>query len=114
MKKVIYSDTIIRKLQILKNFLAEEYSDKKSDIVLKDIMEKLDNLGIFSSGESVEKRFGIKCDYMYLYIKPNFYFYNEQSEKIEILDMFNEKEDFIFALFNIPMRSQDSIDYWGE
>ena len=44
----------------------------------------------------------------------NFFFYLEQEDRIVILEMFNEREDFIYVLFGIPMRSQESIDYWGE
>lgn len=36
------------------------------------------------------------------------------SDRVDILEMFNEKEDFICILFGIPMRSQESIDYWGD
>ena len=114
MRTVIYSNTVIEKLQILKDLLTDEYGKKKSDTIIKNIAGKLDNLGMFNSGEYVKDRFGIDCDYMYLYIEPNFYFYKECSDKIDIIEMFHEKEDFIYVLFGIPMRSKESIDYWGE
>ena len=114
MKAVIYSNSVITKLQILKNELEEAYGKKKSVKILKQITDRLDGLGVLNKGESVIECFGIDCDYMFLYSKPNFFFYKVSSDRGDILEMFNEKEDFIYVLFGIPMRSQESIDYWGE
>ncbi len=114
MKDVIYSDSVIKKLKILQNVLEEVYGKKKSNKILKQITERLDGLGAINKGETVKERFGIDCDYMFLYSKPNFFFYKVYSDRVDILEMFNEKEDFICILFGISMRSQESIDYWGE
>ncbi len=33
---------------------------------------------------------------------------------IMILEIFNEKEDFMYQLFGIVTTSQETIDYWNE
>ena len=35
-------------------------------------------------------------------------------EYSHIAEMFGEKEDFMYKLFGISGRTQESIDYWGE
>ena len=114
MKQVIYSDGVVTKLQVLKDELDNKYGNKISEDILRKITGRLDNLGQFNSGESTRDRFGIDSDYMVIYGYHNFFFYLEQEDRIVVLEMFNEREDFIYVLFGIPMRSHESIDYWGE
>lgn len=33
---------------------------------------------------------------------------------IYITDIYNEKEDFMWKMFGIKLRSDESIEYWGE
>jgi hypothetical protein len=40
--------------------------------------------------------------------------YRIEDDKVVIVQMFNEKEDFMMKLFGISGRTQESIDYWGE
>ena len=37
-----------------------------------------------------------------------------EKDKIVVVNMFHEKEDFMLKLFGISGRTQESIDYWGE
>lgn len=30
------------------------------------------------------------------------------------IDIFNEHEDFMWRMFRVNLRTQDSIDFWGE
>lgn len=114
MKQIIYSDGVITKLQTLKDELNIKYGKNISINILNKILRRLDNLGQFNSGESTKNRFGIDSEYMVIYSYHNFFFYLEQEKQIVILEMFNEREDFIYVLFGMTMRSQESIDYWGE
>ena len=41
-------------------------------------------------------------------------FYYIDDDTIIIAEMFGEKEDFMYKLFGISGRTQESIDYWGE
>ena len=36
------------------------------------------------------------------------------DDKIIILEIFNEKEDFMYQMFGIVTISQETIDYWNE
>lgn len=32
----------------------------------------------------------------------------------ELIDIYNEREDFLWRMFRVDLRTQDSIDFWGE
>ena len=48
------------------------------------------------------------------YYNHNHLFYYKEGDTIIVAEMFGEKEDFMYKLFDISGRTQDSIDYWGE
>ena len=58
--------------------------------------------------------YNIECDYRYLYVSHNYVFYRIESEKIIIVEMFDERKHFMNKLFGISTRTQESIDYWGD
>ena len=63
---------------------------------------------------AVSAMYNIECDYRYLYVSHNYVFYRIESEKIIIVEMFDERKDFMYKLFGISTRTQESIDYWGD
>ena len=42
------------------------------------------------------------------------FIYRIEAKKVVVVQMFNEREDFMMKLFGISGRTQESIDYWGE
>ena len=69
---------------------------------------------IEKKGIAVSAMYKIECDYRYLYVSHNYVFYRIESEKIIIVEMFDERKDFMYKLFGISTRTQESIDYWGD
>ena len=69
---------------------------------------------IEKKGIAVSAMYNIECDYRYLYVSHNYVFYRIESEKIIIVEMFDERKDFMYKLFGISTRTQESIDYWGD
>ena len=69
---------------------------------------------IEKKGIAVSAMYNIECDYRYLYVSHNYVFYRIESEKIIVVEMFDEGEDFMYKLFGISTRTQESIDYWGD
>lgn len=112
---VRYSKIVQRKMQKLKEYLDKEYSNVNSSEILEKMVVALDNLGSMSApGVSIRERFGIDTDYRMFICKKNIFILDVVNNEIVIKQMFNEKEDFIYKLFKIPMRSNESIDFWGE
>ena len=41
-------------------------------------------------------------------------FYRIETDCIYVVNVYNEREDFMMDLFGISGRTQESIDYWGK
>lgn len=39
---------------------------------------------------------------------------SKEKDVIYITDIYDEREDFMWKMFRIRLRSQESIDFWGE
>lgn len=115
MRKVEYSQIVRRKIKVLKARLTGEFGSKVSSKALKQITEAARGLGEFAEkGTSVSAMYGIDCEYRYLYINHNYLFYRIEEKKIIIVEMFDEREDFMYQLFGISTTTQETIDYWNE
>lgn len=83
--------------------------------VIKEMMRSIRDLKYFENkGASVESALGISCDYRMLYVKSNYVFYQIRDDVIKIVDIYNEKEDFMWKLFGIKTTTEEIEDYWGE
>ena len=58
--------------------------------------------------------FDVISDYRYLFVSRNYVFYRIESDCIKIINIYNEKEDFMWQLFGIDTTPQETLDYWGE
>ena len=115
MKKIEYSKIVREKLNRLKADLGQDFGAEVSKKSVKKITDAVRGLEKFEKkGISVSSMYNIECDYRYLYINHNYVFYRIESEKIIIVEMFDEREDFMYKLFGISTRTQESIDYWGD
>lgn len=47
-------------------------------------------------------------------IEYNYVFYRVDDDIIYVVAIYNEREDFMWKMFGITLRTQESIDYWGE
>ena len=116
MKKIEYSRLVIRKLKSLQSELSLQYGDGKAKTIIQTMLEKVTNtLRQFEkSGINISHAYGIDTDYWYIFTNHNYFVYRIESEKVVIVQMFHEREDFIMKLFGMSGRTQESIDYWGE
>jgi len=115
LKKVEYSQIVRRKLKALRRCLTDEFGLEVSRKTLKQITDAARGLGDFAEkGISVASMYDLGCDYRYLYAGHNYLFYRIESSRIIIVEMFDEREDFMYKLFGISTTSQESLDYWNE
>jgi hypothetical protein len=49
-----------------------------------------------------------------LYVQHNYVFYKVTKDRVVIVDVYNEKEDFMWKLFGVQTRLQNTDDYWSE
>ncbi len=115
MRKVEYSRIVRRKMKALKLRLTSEFGSEVSRKSLKRITDAARNLGDFAEkGVLVSSMYDVECDYRYLYVGHNYLFYRIEKDKIIVVEMFDEREDFIYQLFGISTTSQESLGYWDE
>ena len=63
---------------------------------------------------SIESMLEIPSPYYFLHAEHNYVFYRIEQETIFVTDIYHEREDFMWKMFGIRLRTQESIDYWGE
>lgn len=79
------------------------------------IKKRLTSLKEFpNQGMSVRTMFGIESDYEFIYVSHNYIFYNQNEEVIYIVNIYDEREDFMYKLFGIRITSEETEDYWRE
>ena len=117
MRQVIYEREVQVKLAELKDKLSEMQGAEKALKTLKGILNSLENVAAFSSiGKNIKNTYNVDCpdNWYLLYVSKNYFVFSKTEELITVLKMYDNRQDFICDLFGIEMRSQDSIDYWGE
>lgn len=115
MKKLRYSPVYKEKIQTLRQYLDGQFGKD----VRKGIFQKLNHrLQILKThahaGVSVREMFGVDCEYRYIYAVQNYIFYLIEDDAVYIVDIYNEREDFMMKMFGIKTTSQETEDYWDE
>ena len=112
---LVYSQIVRDKMIALKEYLTEMYGSVVARSVTTEITgaarQLTDNPEM---GSSLALLFDIDTDFRYIYSNHNYLFYYMDNNRIIIAEMFNEKEDFMYKLFGISGRTEESVDYWGE
>lgn len=114
MRTVEYSNLFLDKLEVIQEYLLEEFGEKTAKKAIKKIFDTTDMFGINLQGEYLGKLFDIESDYYIFFVKPNYILYKIMDDKIIVADIYNEKEDFMLALFGISGITKESEDFWGE
>ena len=115
MKKIKYTPDAAEKLREINRSISLQYGRKKAKDIVGNITATIRGLAENENmGPSVEMIFGLDSDYRYLYISKNYVFYSVENDSIRIINIYNEKEDFMWLLFGVDTTSQETMDYWGE
>ena len=115
MKKIKYTPDAADKLRGIKDAITVKYGSKKAKEIVGEIVKSIRDLEKNEKkGPSVEAMFGVPSDYRYIFVSKNYVFYDIESDVIRVINIYNEKEDFMYQLFGIVTTSQETIDYWNE
>lgn len=115
MKRLVYSPTARKKLIAIKRNIQAEHGNNAAERIIAKITKYLRNLEVFElQGVSVAEMFGIDTDYRYLYVEHNYAFYRIENGDVRVVDILNEREDFMQILFGIKTTSQETEEYWQE
>ena len=115
MKKIKYTPDAADKLRALKAAISQEYGEDKATKIIKSITGAIRRLCDYEEkGPEVSKMFDVVSDYRYIFVSRNYVFYRIEDKYIRIINLYHEKEDFMWQLFGIDTTPQDTIDYWDE
>lgn len=115
MKKLKYSPDAREKLKQIKRYIVQNFGIDTANKVVKEMTKAFRDLQQYENkGVSVDSVLGIPCDYRMLYVRHNYVFYQIEADVIKIVDIYNEKEDFMWKLFGIKTTTEETADYWEE
>lgn len=113
--KLKYSPDASDKLRELNKQLTGSYGKPVAEKIVSKIMGEIRGLKDNpEKGPSVEAVLGISTPYRFLHIEHNYAFYRIENDTVYVTDIYNEREDFMWRMFRMHLRTQDSIDFWGE
>ena len=113
--KLKYSPDASDKLRELNKHISANYGKPVAAKIVSKIMGEVRDLqNNPEKGPSVEAMLGIPTPYRFLHIEQNYAFYRIENGTIYVTDIYNEREDFMWRMFRVKLRTQESIDYWGE
>ena len=115
MKKLKYSPDYTEKMRELKKYLDFQFGGDVRKRVIKEIGSRVRSLRENEQiGISVREMYGVDTDCLCIFVAKNYVFYRIEPDCIYVVNIYNEREDFMMDLFGISGRTQESIDYWGE
>lgn len=114
-RRIVYSEIALSKRKAIKKNIKENFGKERADKFSSHISKTLAELKRFPDmGVSMRSKYELNCDYYMIFIEHNYFIYRITDEMILILEIFNEKEDFMQQMFGIVTTSQDTLDYWDE
>lgn len=115
MRKIEYAPLVKKKMIALKAWLTEHYDRETAQRILTGIISDAERLEAHpKSGTNIAEMYTLDTEYWYLFTHQHYLVYRIEAKKVVIVQMFNEREDFLMMLFGMSGRTQESIDYWGE
>ena len=115
MKKIKYTPDAADKLRAINSAISAQYGKEKAKEIVSEIIKAIRGLvDNEKKGPSVEAMFDIPTNYRYLYVSRNYVFYDLEDECIRIINIYNEKEDFMWLLFGVETITEETVHYWRE
>lgn len=115
MKKIVYSPDYKEKLVVIRDWLDLRFGKNTRTKHMVQIKERLSSLKEFpEQGMSVRAMFGVDSDYEFIYVSHNYIFYYQDEDIIHIVNIYDDREDFMYKLFGIRTTSEDSDEYWRD
>ncbi len=114
-RQLEYSHIAKNKLLDIRVDLSKKYGDDFSKKTISKILKSLRQLEEHShKGIRISEMYEVDSDYYYVFLNHNYFIYRIEEDKVIIVQIFHEKQDFIYKLFGISGRTQESIDFWGQ
>ena len=115
MRKIIYTPDFRERLVQLRDDLDLKYGQETRRKILAEIDQHIKHLKKYPFlGISVREMYGIDCDYYFIHTTKNVIFYEVGDQEIKILNMYNEREDYIIKFLGRRVKLQEKGTVWPE
>ena len=99
---VEYSPLALEDLECIGSYITENWGKDVANRILKKITSDIRRLEQYPlSGVSLDKIIDVRTEYRYLFSEKNYIFYHLEYDKIRIVRVLNEKQDYIHHLFGV-------------
>lgn len=100
MAKVEYSPMALEDLQHLRNYIIDNWGESVSKRILNKIVSDIKSLEVYPLlGTNLAKEIDSPTDYRYLFTEKNYVFYHLEFDKVRIIRILNEQQDYMMQLF---------------
>lgn len=118
MYEIIYSPVVQEKLELLRNKLVGLCGEKSGTKRFLAVINGFESRLAFSNtGISIKTIYDVEEEfekYFIIYSHKNYFLYYIEGHMVNVMEMYDEREDFAKALFGIITTTQETLDYWGE
>ena len=114
MKKIQYTPDAADKLRAIKKYLTIVHGSTKAGIIIGKITKAIRGLVENENiGPSVESMFDVPYDYRYIVTQKNYVFYRVEEDVIRVINIYNEKEDFMSLMFGVDTTIHGTLNLEG-
>jgi toxin ParE1/3/4 len=111
MGNVEYSPKALEDLQKIKAYIIENFGVDAAQKALAKITGSVRRLEEYPSlGVNLGRMIDIPTEYMYTFIERNYVFYRIEGNRVLIVRILNERQDFVHILFGIHTSGEDNAN----
>ena len=118
MYEIIYSPVVQEKLAVLKSKLTGLCGEKAGMKQLWAVINGFEvRLTFSNTGIPIKTIYDVeeKCEkYHIIYSHKNYFLYYIEGNTVNVMEMYDEREDFARTMFGIISTAQEMLDYWDE
>lgn len=108
MLMVDYSPQALEDLKLLREYISINWGENVAKKILNKITSDIRRLELYPvSGVELGKIIDITTDYRYLYSEKNYVFYRIQFDRVLIVRILGERQDYLQRLFGINSKSDE-------
>jgi toxin ParE1/3/4 len=111
MPKVEYSPKALEDLKNINDYIITNWGENVAKKVLKKVTSNVRRLEKYPlSGVELGKLIGVQTDYRYIFLEKNYVFYRLEDDKVQVVRVLNEQQDYMNQLFRKDTVSADYED----
>lgn len=118
MYEIIYSPIVQEKMTALKIRLTELCGEKTGTKRFLAVINGLEvRLTFSNTGIPVKTIYNVEKEferYFIIYSHKNYFLYYIEGNVVNVMEMYDEREDFARTFFGIVMTTQETLNYWDE